>query len=422
MGAENDLDVTISAIGARGDGIAEADGRRLFVPFTAPGDRVRVRPGRSRGDDGVAAELVALIAPGPGRTAPVCPHYGACGGCALQHLETHAYLDWKRAQVGLALARAGLAEVPVAPTVATPPATRRRATFAAVRAGGSVRLGFNERQSNRVVDLAACPVLDPRIVALLPALRALLARLLPARGALDVTVTALDGGLDVLLTGGAEPDLAAREALAAFAGTADIARLSWRRGEGRDSEPIAHRRAAAARFGEVMVAIPPGGFLQASPAGQAALTAAVLEGVGAARSVADLFAGSGTFTFPLARRAVVHAVEGEGGALERLKAAARGLSGVTAERRDLFREPLTARELGRFEAVVFDPPRAGAKEQAGELARSGVPVVVGVSCNPASFARDARILADGGYRLGSVTPVDQFLWSPHVELVGVFRR
>jgi 23S rRNA (uracil1939-C5)-methyltransferase len=413
------VELTVTEVGARGDGLADHGGRRVYVPLTVPGDRVSVRLDEPRGD-GIAARLLDLLEPGPDRARPPCPHFGVCGGCTLQHLADPAYAGWKRSQVVTALGRAGLTGIDIAPTVRTPPASRRRATFAAMKRGGRVALGFNERQSHRIADISGCLVVERDILSLPGPLEDLLAAILPDGLALDVTVTVLEGGLDVLLTGGPEPGLDARERLAAFAGSCDIARLSWRSGQSSPPEPVAARRPVFARFGGVAVAIEPGAFLQASAAGEAALVDAVLAGVGDARTIADLFAGLGTFSFPLARNAAVHAVEGDASAFAALSAAARPLPNVTAARRNLFTDPLTAPELSRFDAVVFDPPRAGAREQATRIAESGVPTVVAVSCNPATFARDARILTDGGYRLERVTPVDQFVWSAHVELVARF--
>lgn len=415
----------IREIGARGDGLAEHDGRRVYVPLTVAGDRVRAALGEPRGD-GVAATLLEVTEPGPDRAAPPCRHFGTCGGCALQHVGDQAYGAWKRAQVSSALARAGLAGAEVAPTVRTPAASRRRATFAATRRGSRCVLGFNERSSHRISAVTGCLVVEPAILELLAPLEALACAILQDGESADISVAVLDGGIDLVLTGCPEPGLDARERMAAFAETHDIGRLSWRRSGAAPAEPVAARRALHARFGGVAVPVEPGAFLQASAAGEAALVEAVLAGVGAAARVADLFAGLGTFSFPIASRPVpgtaAHAVEGDASAHAALGAAGRGRAGVTAERRDLFADPLSADELSRFDAVIFDPPRAGARAQSVQLAESAVPTVVGVSCNPATFARDARTLVDGGYRLERVTPIDQFLWSSHVELVGVFRR
>lgn len=417
------VDLVIEAVGARGDGVADHDGRRVFVGLTVPGDHVRVRLGPPRGE-GIAADLIGVLAPGPSRAEPVCGHFGRCGGCTLQHVAPEAYADWKRDQVLAALDRVGLGSVPVDAVVPASPGDRRRVGLAAARRGGRIDLGFNARYSHRLVDLDACPVMRPELVALLPGLRGLLARVLPDGGTADIAVSVRDDGPDVLIRSDAPLGLAERECLAAFAAEADLARLSWAEGADRRPEPVAHRRSATVRFAraDVAVAVPPGGFLQATAPGEAALVEAVLSATAGADLVADLFAGSGTFTFPLATRTAVHAVEGDGEAADVLAATARGLPAVTVERRDLFASPLPREALSRFGAVVFDPPRAGARAQAGELAASSVPTVVGVSCNPATFARDARILTDGGYRLDRVRPVDQFLWSAHVELVGIFRR
>lgn len=422
--AAETVELTVEAIGARGDGLARHQGRTVYVPLTVPGDRVLVRLGTPAGD-GVRGELVELLAPGPGRQAAPCPQFGTCGGCTLQHLADDAYAACKMALLHDALGRVGLATVRIEPLVRTPAAVRRRARFAALRQGGRVLLGFNARLSHRLVDLPDCAVLLPVLVAALAPLRAALAAVLADGEGCDATLTALPDGLDLLLTGPRRLDLRARETLASLAAGQPVARVSWQEDERAPVEPVAHRRPVALTFGALSVVPPPGAFLQASEAGEAALQAAVLAGVAEAAVVADLFAGLGTFSGLLCPRptvpaATVHAVEGDAAAVSALTAAR--LPGLTVERRDLFTQPLSPKELDRFEAVVFDPPRAGAAAQAAELAASRVPVVVAVSCNPATFARDARLLVDGGYRLERLTPVDQFLWSAHLELVGVFRR
>ncbi|PWC44853.1 methyltransferase [Azospirillum sp. TSO22-1] len=422
QGPPRTVDLTITEVGARGDGLAVAGGTRVFVPLTVPGDRVRVRVrlGEAKGD-GVRGELLEVLEPGPGRGDPACGHFGTCGGCTLQHMADDAYAAWKVGLVRGALARVKLDEVPFAPLARTAPAARRRARLAALRRGKRVWLGFNERLSHRLVDVAACPVLVPRLEALLAPLRAVLAEVLPDGQGCDAVLADLEGGVDLLLVGPRTIDLAARERLVAFAESAGVARLSWQPDDRGTAEPVAHRAPVVVRFAGVPVVPPPGAFLQASAAGEAALVAAVLENVGSAGKVADLFAGLGTFSLPLAQTAAVHAVEGDAAAVAALGRAVQGLR-LTTERRNLFEDPLTPKELARFDAVVFDPPRAGAAEQAKALAGSKVPLVVAVSCNPASFARDARTLADGGYAFKRVYPVDQFLWSAHVEVVGVFAR
>ncbi len=418
-----EIEGRIERLGAQGDGIMESPAGRCYVPYTVPGDRVMVRLGRPKGD-GIAAQLREVLEPGPDRVEPPCPHFHACGGCALQHLADPAYAAWKRDLVVRALARHGLGEVEVAPLVRTAPGSRRRADFVARRVGAAVLLGFHEAESRRIVDLQTCLVLAPELVALMAPLRAALAPLLRPGQSLDARATLTESGIDLALVSELPADAATRAGLADFAAAADLARLALLRPDG-EGEDVVVRRTPLLRFGDVPVTPPAGGFVQASAAAEAALVAEVLAGVGEARRVADLYAGCGTFSFPLAARAKVHAVEGDRAALAALQAAAiaAGLAGrVNAERRDLARSPLAAAELDRFDAVVFDPPRAGAREQAAELARSKVPAVVGVSCSPASFARDAALLAAGGYRLMRLAPVDQFLWTPHVELVGTFRR
>ncbi len=417
-------DLTIESIGARGDGLASGAGGPVYVPYTVPGDRVRVRLGAKRGE-GRSADLLEVLSPGPNRIAPVCRHFGTCGGCALQHLAEEPYQDWNREQVTTALGRRGFSDVEVRPVVPTPPGSRRRADLALLlRRDGRAVVGYHERASHHIVDIAECPVLDPALVAILAPLRALSVKVLKPGKRASAIATVTDAGVDLLLDLGRNLDLAAREALADFAETTDLARLSVRDSDAGFIDPVARRRPATHRFAGVAVEPPPGGFLQASPAAEAALSAVATEATAGAARILDLFSGCGTFTFPLADKAAVHAVDGDKDLIAALQSAADKAmrNTVTTEVRDLFRRPYLAEELNRFDAVLFDPPRAGAKAQAVQLAASAVPVVVGVSCNPATFARDARMLADGGYRLTDVTPIDQFLWSPHVELVGVFRR
>lgn len=428
-GGGRQVELVIETIGARGDGVGTLEDRPVFVPFTVPGDRVRARiSGEHQG--GFRAEAVELLAEGPGRASPPCPHFGLCGGCALQHLDDVLYVGWKQALVGRALAQRGIVGTPVAPLRRVGQQTRRRMVLAAILNGGRLRLGLHERASHTVVDVQTCLLVTPGLLALLPHLRKALSILLGEGERAEITVNETDSGQDVLVLSRMAPTLAAREALADLAQSADLARLFWARtprtGDPLEPEPVAIRRPATLTFGKVAVEPPPGGFLQPTVEGEKLLVEAVLAGVplGAAR-VADLYAGCGTFTFPLAERCRVHAVEGDGAALAALWTAARraDLAGrVSVEERDLARDSLLPEELNDFDAVVFDPPRAGAREQATTLAASTVPAVVAVSCNPATFARDARILIDGGFALVEVVPVDQFPWSGHLELVGRFVR
>lgn len=424
-GGGHQVELTVEGLGARGDGVATLDGEPIYLAQTLPGERVLARV-ISAGTGGQRGEVLELLQPAPQRVEPPCPHFGPCGGCTLQHFAEGDYRVWKRALLVEALSRRGFAaEELVRPLLALPPATRRRAVFAAERQGKTVRLGFHRRLSHAVEDLGSCLLLAPPLVALMPLLRAGLAPLLPDGKAIDVTATLTDSGIDLLLALPAEPDLAGREALAGLAQAADLARLSLSV-EG-EVLPLVERRLPLVTLGGLPVVPPPGGFLQPTPQGQKALTDLVLAALPKeAETVADLYAGCGTFTFPLAARGHrVHAVEGDGPALAALERAAQqaGLWGrITAEQRDLERQPVLAEDLEGGDALVFDPPRGGARAQTQELAQSTIPVVVAVSCNPATFARDARTLVDGGYELVEATPVDQFPWSGHLELVALFRR
>jgi 23S rRNA (uracil1939-C5)-methyltransferase len=423
-GGGRQLELEVEALGGRGDGIGHHDGRPVFVPLTLPGDRVRLRVVAEKAG-GWRGEVIELLAEGPGRRPAPCPHFGLCGGCALQHLDEADYRAWKRGLLVEALTRQGLPGDLVAPLTSVAERSRRRATLAARLAGSKVELGFHRRASHAVVDLETCLVLTPGLLAALPALRVALAPLLRPGEIADVTISETETGGDLLIVSRGAPDLAAREALVGLAEALDLARVSW---SGPDllTEPVVLRRRPVVSFAEVAVTPPPGGFLQPTLAGEALLTEAVMAGLeGIEGALADLYAGCGTFSFPLARRGPVLAVEGEDAALAALATAAgaAGLSGrVTTACRDLAHQPLLAEELSRFAAVVLDPPRAGARAQVAQLAASKVPRVVAVSCNPVSFARDARILVEGGYRLISVRPIDQFTWSAHLELVAVFAR
>lgn len=408
--AEAAARITIERLGARGDGLA-ADG--LAVPGGLPGESVEVirEEGRTR--------LIAIATPSPDRIAPFCPHYARCGGCAVQHLAPDAYARWKRGIVAQALAQARI-ETELAPLVDAHGAGRRRITLHLRRIDGSLRAGLMEARSHALVPIDLCPITVPALHRA-PAIAEALAGPLAGSGKpLDMLVTATRTGLDLDMRGHGPIDARARDALTGLADEHDLARLSLH------GERVVERRAPILDSGGVPVSPPPGGFLQATEAGEAALVALARTAVPArAKRVLDLFSGIGPFALALARGHEVHAVEGEAGPLAALERAARGRTGlkqVTIERRDLFRRPLLGPELDRFDAVLFDPPRAGAQAQARMLAQSRVPLVIGVSCDPGTFARDAASLIAGGYRLERVTPLDQFRHSAHVELVGIFRR
>lgn len=412
----NDIDIEIAALGAQGDGVAEALAGPLYVPYVLPGEKVCVRP-HSEG----RAELLKIVMPSPMRVSAPCRHFTRCGGCALQHVAPDFYAQWKQSLVGMALKARGI-EAEVAALIGARPRSRRRATFAATRTKGGATLGYYMQGTHEIVPLAECPLVVPEIEAALPALSAIAACGLSRRSRASLLVTSTMNGLDVYVTGGKPLDGPLRADLGREAGAASLARLSW------NGETVAERLPPEVSLSGLRVALPPGGFLQPTAEGETALSGLVRGAIGKAKRVADLYAGCGTFAAAFAHGASVHAVEGEKAALAALDRAIRtqgpalGLKPVTTETRDLARRPMLHSELERFDAIVIDPPRSGALPQAEQIARSAVPVVASVSCNPATFARDARVLIDGGYRLERVTPVDQFLWSPHLEVVGIFRR
>jgi 23S rRNA (uracil1939-C5)-methyltransferase len=414
----------IREIGARGDGIAELDGRRYFVPFTLPGETVEAEPRDKRGE-GIAADLVEVLAPSRHREAPPCAHFKVCGGCALQHWRRDAYTAWKVELIVRALAQRGIDAPRFEPPLVGAPGERRRADFVLRRQGRRVVAGFHERASPEIVDIGTCVVARPALDALLEPLRASLVSVLPEGGAADAMVNETASGLDLLIRPHRRLDLSLerREALVALAEGADLARLCW--GDRASAEPVVVRRTPLVVFGEasgeVRIEPPPGAFLQATRRAEQAMRATVSAWTGDAPRLADLFAGLGALS--LGRAGKLALFESDRQAVAAVAVAARRLGGkVLAERRDLFRNPLTAAELDAFEAVVLDPPRAGAAAQSAELARAKVPRVVYGSCDPGSFARDARTLQDGGYRLEKLLPVDQFLWSPHIELIALFAR
>ena len=429
------VELTIEALGSEGDGIASLPGEggsataKLFVPFALPGERVRAR--LVPGVEPRRAQIESVLTPSPERVDPPSPHFGICGGCNMQHLAIAPYQVWKRGLLTAALAQVGIADAAVAPLVAVTPGSRRRATWFARRpASGKVEIGFLARGSHDIVDMQACPVLAPPLVALLDPLRDLLGRMLPPGGRAEIVVNLLDSGIDLLLRlPGALPP-ALRQMLAGFAVQRDLVRLAWqamtRPGTAPSLwEPIVERRPARALFGKVAVPLPPGAFLQATKQGETVLVGEAVAAVAGAKRIADLFCGAGAFTFPLAAVAPVHAVDGSKVLITALRRAAdaAGIGGrITTDVRDLIKRPLVADELKKFDAVLFDPPRAGASSQAGRIAAARIPLVVAVSCNPASFARDAKLLTDGGYTLEKAVPVDQFVWTPHLEIVAVFRR
>ncbi len=415
-------EVAIESIGRHGDGAAALEGGIVHVPATAPGDRVTVAltetgSGRFRG------RLLDLLQAGPDRREPPCRHFGACGGCALQHLTPDAYGAWKLDMLRGLLARNGLDAAVVEPLHRSPPGSRRRATFAIRRRREGAIVGFSERHSHRVVDLAACPVVRPEIAALVAPLRAWAETALQPGDRAAAHVAMTDSGLDLLVRTAARLGGAGREALVDLLAREGLARAARAHPKQEGAEVLAEARPVRAVHGGVPVALAPGAFAQATADGEAALTGFVLDAAQGAASAFDLFCGSGAFALPLAKRGCsVFAADIDKAAVANLAAAARqaGLATLHAEARNLMRRPVPAGELAGADLAIFDPPRAGAKAQAAEIAASRVPVVAAVSCDPGTFMRDARSLVEGGYRLTRLRPVDQFLWSAHLELAARF--
>lgn len=395
-------EVTIDSIGQHGDGVAEIGGERVFVPFTLPGERVEISREGERGT------LIRVLEPSTERADPISPYFGTCGGCSLQHMNRETYASFKRGLVENALQHAEV-ETVVKLLVDATGAGRRRATLHVRKSGA----GYMRAKSHEVLDIDACPILVPTLSKHAPRIARALQ---PLAGDCDVSFTLSDTGIDLSVK--SERKLKPAQ-LAEFARTHRLARLTF------NGDPVFMAHPPAIRMGKAMVEIPPASFLQATAAAEETLAQLVIEGVGRVKSVADLFSGVGPFALRLAEGARVYAADSDRAGIAALVKAfnhVQGLKPVEAKVRDLFRDPLAPIELNPFDAVVFDPPRAGAEAQAKELARSKVKTVVAVSCEPKTFARDAAILIDGGYRLESVTPVDQFAWSTHVEVVGVFRR
>lgn len=420
--------VRIERVGTEGDGVGRlASGAPVYVPSTLPDETVLARPVRSRGD-GWMAEADVIQIPSPARAIPPCGHFGRCGGCALQHWQDGAYRDWKAGLVAAGLRQAGFSPPDPLPFRHGLPGERRRMDFAVRRVGRHIVLGLHTARSSDVEDLSGCLVLHPTLQALLPPLRTVLADLSALRREASVIVNLLDSGPDLLLRTDADLNLRDRTALTEFATAHGLPRLSCALG-GDEPETIALLRPPVTSLSGVPVRPAPGAFLQATEAGEKAIIEAVLAGLpakltGRAR-IGELYAGSGTLTFALARHARVLACEGEAAAIGALKQAVNtnGLAGkIEAVQRDLTRQPLTVKEMAGLSALVLDPPHAGAAVQIGAIAASGVPVVIYVSCNPVALGRDARTLQAAGYALAAVTAIDQFLWSARVESVSVFRR
>ncbi len=411
--------VKIQSLGAQGDGIAHCPEGTVYVPFTLPGETVAIARVKDQGT------IMSITEASPDRREPACRHFGpdgkngTCGGCSLQHVQDEPYHDFKRNLVVAALRSKGL-DVEVDPLVICRPGERRRVVFTARKTEKGLLLGFSQANSHHIVAIEECPIAAPAIVSRLDAIRAIGLPLASNAEPFRITVMETLSGLDIAVDGIKSVNDKQRRALTeTVLSMRGIARVSL------SGEILIEPQKPVIEFGSVKVAPPAGSFVQATKVAEEAMAERVVAHVGKSKRIADLFCGTGTFTLRLARVGKVHGVEAEDKPLKSLDYAARntpGLKPVTIERRDLFRHPLIAKELKLYDAVVFDPPRAGAEAQCKELARSTVKKIVAVSCNPLSFARDLSILVEGGYRITSVTPIDQFLWSPHVEAVATLEK
>lgn len=412
------IELTIDSLGAKGDGIAHTSmhepGKSLYIPYALAGEQVRVIPRGERG------QLEEVVTPSKDRVEPICPLFQTCGGCSMQHFAMEPYRAWKASILEESLNARGFDQVPMRPLIGTEAGGRRRAVLAARLMGRRLLFGYHETKSNRIVDVNHCPLLVPELSALLPRLADFLPLFMPKKGEARISLLATETGIDVSLDS-VRDLMGGRDYLKAvqMAEDLDLARLT------ANGDILLERRAPLLQMGTAQVTPPPGAFTQADESAERAMAELVVEALRPAKKVIDLFCGSGTFALRLATFAQVWALEGESAALSSLERAWRfgsGLKGIKMERRDLFRRPVLAMEMKTFDALVFDPPRAGARAQAEEIAKSSIPTVVAVSCNPATLARDLRSLVNGGYRLESVTPVDQFLFSPHVECVAVLKK
>jgi 23S rRNA (uracil1939-C5)-methyltransferase len=408
--------LVIDRLAHRGDGVADTPSGPLYVPYTLPGETIEVEPVPGQPD---RRHLLRIETASAERIEPFCPHFGVCGGCAIQHWSPDRYREWKRSHVAAALDQAGL-DATVDELIDAHGEGRRRATFHARRGARDVlEVGFAALRAHHIVAIDRCPVLAPSLDGAIPTAWAVTEALGPQSKPLDIQVTATDVGIDMDVRGSGPLPPSRVTALAKLAATHRLARLT------RHGELIAQRAVPTVTIGRANVALPPGVFLQATAAGEQTLAGLVAGHVGNAKTIADLFCGIGPFALRLAERARIAAFDSDAPAVAALVQATNmtpGLKPIEAASRDLFRRPLVPPELKRFGAAVFDPPRQGAEAQARELAKSAVPVIVGVSCNPATFARDVRILVDGGYKLVAVTPVDQFRHSAHVEIVARLER
>ena len=414
--------LTIDEIGGRGDGLATLNGKVIYIPYAAPGDVADVKLNGSKG------RIRHIHKQSPHRSEPVCEHYTKCGGCNLQHISEDFYREWKEGLIKTALENQGVENIEIADLIISPKGSRRRTTLQAIGRGkGEIVLGYSEKGSHNLIDLNSCPILMPVLEKLITPLKALLSGLLEQKEKMSVSLTAGDNGVDMVLKGKGEISLDLRMDLATFADKNNLARISWFNTKAKhpEHELLAERRKPYVTFEGNKVFFPEGSFLQATPQGQDALIKAMLAGIEGASRVVDLFSGCGTFSIAAAKQANVHAVENNEDMLNALKISSNQMTNikmVTTELRDLFLRPLLPHELNTYDVAIIDPPRAGAKHQMTEILNSDIKRLVMISCNPITFSRDVQDLVDAGFTMGVVTPVDQFLYSSHLEIVSVFTR
>lgn len=419
--------LTIERLGPKGDGIALLNGQIIYVAKAVPGDRVEVEISET-GEGVWRGKVVNFIEHGAERIAAPCAYYDTCGGCQIQHVNDTQYKEWKQNSIRALLERADLTPQKWGEAVFIPHATRRRATLAAFKTGKEITLGFHMAKSHTVQSVEHCLLLTPALNDLVPKLKPWLVRFLKEQTPTDIHLQDVDGAVEMIITGAlsrsGEADTIQRKLIAEMCEELRIARVGWQAKEFSEIEPVISILPVVKTYGDMKVDIPMGAFLQPSAEGEAALVSLVMQAMPKKKKmkIADLYAGCGTFTGPSLKSGTVHAVEENGRAVEALFGASKKVPGLTAEKRNLAAEPLTVRELKNYDVVIFDPPRAGAKEQCEKFAKSAVETVIAVSCNPSSFTRDAKILISGGYKFKALTIVDQFIWSPHTEIVGVFSR
>jgi len=414
--------VTIEELGGRGDGITHINGKTVFIPYSAPGDVIDIKLGASKG------RLRHIHKKSPHRIEPVCDHFTKCGGCQLQHIDAQYYKNWKMGLIKTALKNQGIEDVEILPLQLSPPSSRRRTSLQAIgRGDGKIVLGYAEKASHNLIDITMCPILVPEIVAFIVPLREFLKKLLKKQQKMTIQITSGDNGLDVVFKSKGEVDLDLRMDLAEFAQKNDLARVSWFDTGLKKPyyEMLAERRKPYVTFAGNKVFFPEGAFLQATVEGQNALISVMLKGTEGASRVVDLFSGCGTFSIVVAKYATVHVVENNKEMLSALKTSSNMMTDikqVTTELRDLFLRPLLPHELNTYDAAIIDPPRAGARHQMTEIINSNIKKLIMISCNPLTFARDVENLNAAGFKMGAVTPVDQFLYSPHLEIITVFSR